>query len=375
MTPTVARLVGARAAALPKPVRWFSIPQLFRYERQQRGRLREHYQLNVDLFGEADRLADAELLCVALEIMRAFGLGPDDVRARVSDRRLLNGLLAHLGVTDEQAPVVYAVLDKLERQPKPVSEEKLTAVGLDASRVSAIMEFGSLDFEATQARYGDAPLVKPHLHEFAQYRDHLRAMGVLEFVQFDLTIVRGLAYYTGIVFELFDAVGEFRAICGGGRYDTLLKSLGGPDVPALGFGMGDVVLGELLRARGKLSATIAQPDFWLVPDEGTDVDTVLRTARALRALDFGVVHLLDADKLWNRKARTQLGDAQRHGARMAMRLVPPQSADLVQFGAREADHRWMRVDLAPLFDEDTSARAALTATLREALAGASVPAT
>jgi histidyl-tRNA synthetase len=375
MTPTVARLVGARAAALPKPVRWFSIPQLFRYERQQRGRLREHYQLNVDLFGEPDVLADAELLCVALEIMRAFGLGPTDVRARVSDRRLLNALLTQLGVTDEQAPTVYAVLDKLERQPRAVSEEKLATAGLDATCVASIMEFGSLDFDATVARYGDAAIVKPHLTEFATYRDHLRAMGVLEYVRFDLTIVRGLAYYTGIVFELFDATGEFRAICGGGRYDTLLKSLGGPDVPALGFGMGDVVLGELLRARGKLTSTIEQPDFWLVPDEGTDVQTVLRTARALRDADFGVVHLLDADKLWNRKARTQLGDAQRHGARMALRLIPTDAADLIQFGAREADRQWSRIDLAPLFGDDSIARDALVAALRDALTAAPAVAT
>src|ERR1700749_3065301 len=130
MTPTVARMVAAKANALRKPVRWFSVPQLFRYERQQRGRLREHFQLNVDIIGEADVTADAELLAVAIEIMRGCGLSPDDVRARVSDRRLLRAILNELGVSDEQSPGVFAVVDKIDRQPKEISREKLAGAGM-----------------------------------------------------------------------------------------------------------------------------------------------------------------------------------------------------------------------------------------------------
>src|SRR5437763_5654671 len=130
MTPTLARMVAAKANALRKPVRWFSVPQLFRYERQQRGRLREHFQLNVDIIGEADVTADAELLAVAIDIMREFGLTSQDVRARVSDRRIVKGILSGAGVTDEQMPAVFAVLDKIRRQPKEVSEEKLAAAGV-----------------------------------------------------------------------------------------------------------------------------------------------------------------------------------------------------------------------------------------------------
>jgi hypothetical protein len=159
MTPTLARLVGARAQALRKPVRWFSMPQLFRYERTQKGRLREHFQLNVDIVGEADVLADAELLAVAVDIMRAFGLTARDVRARVSDRRLLNGVLAHLGVPDASWPAVYAVLDKLERQPVARSRELLAGAGVAGAVAEEILGFGTLDFEALQARYGDAPMV------------------------------------------------------------------------------------------------------------------------------------------------------------------------------------------------------------------------
>src|SRR5215212_8525387 len=118
MTPTLARMVAARANALRKPVRWFSIPQLFRYERQQRGRLREHFQLNVDIIGEAGVTADAELLAVAIDIMREFGLTPQDVRARVSDRRLLRALLGGLGATEAQQPAIFAVIDKIHRQPR-----------------------------------------------------------------------------------------------------------------------------------------------------------------------------------------------------------------------------------------------------------------
>lgn len=299
MTPTFARMVGAKAQALRKPVRWFSLPQLFRYERTQKGRLREHYQLNVDLVGEADVLADAELLSVAVEIMRAFGLTADDVRARVSDRRLLNGLLEHLAIPEPTWPAVYAVLDKLERQPREVSAEKLVGAGLSADTVEVLLGFGSLDFETVRARYGGAPAVQPHVERFAEYLAHCNALGVGAFIRFDLTIVRGLAYYTGIVFELFDQVGEFRAICGGGRYDNLLKSLGGTDLPALGFGMGDVVIGELLRARGLMPSGAPSLQYWVAqaPDAPEAPRAALETAAALRHTGCNVEFALRAQKL------------------------------------------------------------------------------
>src|SRR5215210_3949196 len=135
MTPTFARMVASRANALRKPVRWFSMPQLFRYERQQKGRLREHFQLNVDIIGEADVTADAELLAVAIDIMRGFGLGPDDVAARVSDRRLLRALLSHIGIPEERHPLVYAVVDKIERDPRDVLQRRLADGGVDSSSI------------------------------------------------------------------------------------------------------------------------------------------------------------------------------------------------------------------------------------------------
>jgi histidyl-tRNA synthetase len=292
MTPTLARMVSARANALRKPVRWFSMPQLFRYERQQRGRLREHFQLNVDIIGEADVTADAELLAVAIDIMREFGLTHEDVRARVSDRRLLRGLLQAASVTEAQEPAVFGVIDKVHRQPREISIEKLEAAGVSGETARSILAMvvePLAQLPASWLRH-DSPRVVEAAANLGRYLEHLEHLGVREWVTIDLSIVRGLAYYTGIVFELFDAKGELRAICGGGRYDDLLGSMGGPDLPALGFGMGDVVLTELLRDRG-LNVTVDTADFWVAGEENLSAD-VVRTAAALRRAGASVEYAL-----------------------------------------------------------------------------------
>ena len=298
MTPTLARMVAAKANALRKPVRWFSVPQLFRHERQQKGRLREHFQLNVDLVGEPDVTADAELLAVAIEIARTAGLTQNDVRARVSDRRLLRALLATLGVSEDQTPAVFAVLDKIERQPLEVSREKLAGLGLAEGPVERVVGLsGRVSIDGLRSEYGGDAAVAERLAEMDRYFGYLAAMGVADWVDLDLKIVRGLAYYTGIVFELFDAHGEFRAICGGGRYDTLLQSLGGVDLPALGFGMGDVVLGELLRARGLMRAESTAPDYWVAYGEPAQLAEAMRVAQVLRRGGASVEYALRAQQL------------------------------------------------------------------------------
>ena len=288
MTPTFARMVGARAQALRKPVRWFSMPQLFRYERTQKGRLREHFQLNVDIVGEADVLADAELLSVAVEIMAAFGLTASDVRARVSDRRLLNGLLAHLAIDEPTWPAVYAVLDKLERQPQEISTEKLAAAGLPSATVEAILGFATLDFATLQSRYGQAPDVAPHVERFAQYVAHCEALGIGAWLHFDLTIVRGLAYYTGFVFEAFDRKGELRALAGGGRYDDLVQKLGGPALPAVGFAIGDMTFALLLEQRGLMPTLVQVPDVYCVIGGAAERHAAFGDIHALRAAGYRV---------------------------------------------------------------------------------------
>ena len=282
MTPTLARMVAARVQALKKPIRWFSIPQLFRYERQQRGRLREHFQLNMDIIGEASPLADAELMAAAVDIMRALGLGPKDVQLRVSDRRVLKSLLMSRGVTEAQLATAFAVIDRSERVPKNVLEEMLRETGYGKPEAAAVFDVAGLRGKDALAAAGAA--AEP-LGEAVQA---LEAMGLGEFVAIDLTIVRGLAYYTGIVFELFDAQKTLRAIAGGGRYDGLL------DLPALGFGMGDVVLSELLKERGVAPKASIELGAFLVAVGGEDMPTMLRLAHAMRekgiAVEYGLRH-------------------------------------------------------------------------------------
>lgn len=323
MTPTFARMVGARANALAKPIRWFSIPQLFRYERQQKGRLREHFQLNVDIVGEPDVTADAELLAVAVECMQAFGLGPQDVRARVSDRRLLIAILKSIGVGDDRLADVFAVVDKMDRQPREASEARLRELGV-GSAAEKILSLKGLDQpDQILKAFGSDATVKEWTDQLARYLGYLRALGVQEWVDVDLTIVRGLAYYTGIVFELFDARGEFRAICGGGRYDTLLSSLSDVDLPALGFGMGDVVLGELLRARGRLPDASPGLDYLIAYEDQAQLERAMEIATSLRRSGASAVYTLKAQSL----AR-QLKTASTAGALAAVILRA--SGDVVQ---------------------------------------------
>jgi len=295
MTPTLARMVAAHAQALKKPIRWFSMPQLFRYERQQRGRLREHFQLNMDIIGEAGALADAELIAAAIDIMRAFGFGPKDVQARIADRRVLRALLLGQGVTEAQLGAAFGVIDKSERAPREALEDILQKAGFGKAEVRVVLDVAGLRgldaVAAALAKVKGGPEAGEPLRTAIEA---LTAMGLAEFVQVDLTIVRGLAYYTGIVFELFDSAKKLRAICGGGRYDDLLKALGGPELPALGFGMGDVVLGELLKERNVAPKASNEIGVFLVAVTGEDVATVLRLAHAMRdrgiSVEYGLRH-------------------------------------------------------------------------------------
>jgi histidyl-tRNA synthetase len=293
MTPTLARMVSARANGLKKPIRWYSIPQLFRYERQQRGRLREHFQLNCDLIGEAGHLADAEIVALAIDAVRAFGLGPGDVRVRLSDRRLLTALLDGLHVSEPQVPLVYQVFDKLRRTPEEVSVNRLAGAGIPRSTVDRLLGMArARGWSDLRAHGGGLKRALVEGQSLQRTFEALDAMGFGEFLDLDLSIVRGLAYYTGTVFELFDARGELRAICGGGRYDNLLQSLGGVDLPALGFGMGDVVLGELLKDRGLAPPAPATIDVFLAAITQDDLPHVLGLARALRDAGLRVEYAL-----------------------------------------------------------------------------------
>jgi histidyl-tRNA synthetase len=307
-------MVAARANALRKPVRWFSVPQLFRYERQQKGRLREHFQLNADIVGEAAVTADAELVSLALDIMREFGLTAADVNAKFSDRRLLQALLTNAGVAEGSLAAVYAVIDKRGREPAQVSREKLAAAVGSDSVADSIDEILSIDtVSLLRSRFGEVQGLADHVDRIEQYVDFVRSLGFADWIKLDLSIVRGLAYYTGIVFELFDTKGELRAICGGGRYDNLLETLGGVDLPALGFGMGDVVLGDLLRARGLIPEVAAQTDFWIAGDDESLLPSVMQVAAKIRRRDRSAEYALKPQQL-----SRQLKAASSAGARNAV---------------------------------------------------------
>lgn len=280
MTPTLARMVAAHERNYKKPIKWFTIPQLFRYERPQKGRLREHFQLNADIVGESAPAAEAELIALLIDTLRALGLTEEDIVIRLSSRNAWHDFFHSHGGKPEQEYDFYQVIDKLEREDPLINEQKLRALGLELVEVQAMIDGG-----------------KP-TGELQEILDNLAARNLDDYVKVDYGVVRGLAYYTGIVFEAFDRKGEFRAIAGGGRYDNLIKLISGSKVnlPALGFGMGDVVLLELLKARGLLPKFEPTLDaFCLIEDEGLRPES-LRVVQQLRWAGFSADYSLTAAK-------------------------------------------------------------------------------
>ena len=228
LTPTLARVVAAHEREFKKPLKWFSIGQFFRYEKQQRGRLREHFQLNCDILGEAGLAADIELVALCIDVLRAFGFGEKDFVVRISDREFWTDFLREKDVPVDRWDGLLQAIDKFGREPREKTAEKL---GKLADPVFTTLKTGGKS------------------EKLGKFVDGLRVFGLADFVSIDIGIVRGLAYYTGIVFEVFDRAGKFRAVAGGGRYDNLIGQLsdGAVSLPALGFAMGDVVLGELIQ--------------------------------------------------------------------------------------------------------------------------------
>src|SRR3984893_5885188 len=301
LTPTLARVVAAHERAFKKPLKWFSIGQFFRYEKQQRGRLREHYQLNCDIIGESDFAADIELIALCIDILRGFGLTEKDFVVRISDREFWTDFLQQQKLPTERWEEVLQTLDKSGREPREKTEQKL---GKLAGPVFSIFDPGGQSGKLDR-------LV-----------DGLGARGLAGFVDVDVRIVRGLAYYTGTVFEVFDRVGKLRAIAGGGRYDNLIGQLsdGAVSMPALGFAVGDVVLGELIRER---ASTREQMELSLKEQNRIDIYVVIakeqRRADALEQIQdlrdrgYRVDYPLTAEKV-----AKQFQNAENTGARIAL---------------------------------------------------------
>ncbi|HCK61584.1 MAG TPA: histidine--tRNA ligase [Gemmatimonadetes bacterium] len=324
MTPSLARILAKRSRGMSKPIKWFSMPQLFRYERAQRGRLREHFQWNVDIIGEPSVAADAEVLAIAIDGLRELGFTAKDFSARVSDRRLLTALLLVIGVQEENLGATFGVIDKIERLPAEKAEHLLVEeAGLDKAEIEVLKSLlSSTEIDDVARAFGDDARVAEELHRFRQYTDMLEAMGLGDFVELDLRIVRGLAYYTGIVFELFDREGDLRAICGGGRYDRLLELVGGDPQPAVGFGMGDVVLGELLKEMNLVPEYERALDYFLVAVTGEEYPAALRLAHQLRDQGHSVAYGLKQQGVVK-----QMKAAAREGANTVLIIGPDELAN------------------------------------------------
>jgi histidyl-tRNA synthetase len=281
MTPTLARMIAARENELAFPVKWYAVAQCFRYERMSRGRKREHYQWNLDIVGEESVVAEAEVLGAALEALRLLGLGPDDLRVHVNSRALLSDLFATLGIPREHHAATFLALDKRGK----IEDEAITAMLRDAGlspehSAAAFRVLGLTSLDEVAALLPEAPASLQRLRDLFRIMERYAAPGSLVF---DISVIRGLGYYTGIVFEGFDAARSLRAVFGGGRYDNLLADIGGRPATAVGLGFGDVVIAELLAEKGRLPATLARRDMALGYMDAAQRDTAIQLARAFRA--------------------------------------------------------------------------------------------
>jgi histidyl-tRNA synthetase len=306
LTPSLARMVGSRINSLKRPVKWFNIAENFRYERQQKGRLRSHYQFNADIFGEPGVAADAEVIALLVQVLRGFGFGPGDLRLRLSDRHLWSIVLAGLGFEGDRALEVLGVIDKMERLAADDLRERLQPFFNDAVEdFLATVELlrGQRDIDSLEQAFKRLlPTAETRARadaRFAEWREllaRLEAMGVADCVQIDLGIVRGLAYYTGFVFEVFllDAEGRpsGRALAGGGRFDHLVGLLGFAETPAVGFGMGDVVLGDALAEKRLLPPLVDAPDCFCVTGGDAERIAALQDAALLRGAGYRVSYPL-----------------------------------------------------------------------------------
>lgn len=268
MTPTVCRLIGAKASALKRPIKWFSIGEFYRYERMQKGRGRCFSQFNADIFGEPGPEAEIELIALLTQCLCAFGLTEQDFYVRLSDRNLWFYYLEALGLDELRIRSVLGVVDKFEKAGDEAFKSYTEQFGeLDAAlkaKVLAFLQIKSLAaLEALLAPISGEKLAA-RLVEWRKLLGGLKAMGLERFIEVDLGVVRGLAYYTGFVFEAFDRKGELRALAGGGRYDDLVQKLGGPAFPAVGFAIGDMTFALLLEQRGLTPTMVQAPDVYCV---------------------------------------------------------------------------------------------------------------
>lgn len=285
ITPTMARMINQQINALPKPIKWFSVPRLFRAERPQRGRLREFFQWNIDIIGVDGVLADAEIIFTTIDYLSSVGLTPGDIRIKISSRKLLASVLKNIGIPEKQLDSLYVLLDKYNRIPPDVFEKTLADQVPDSATAKKIVDFmNTTSLSEVPEIVGNNPEVDAAMQELASLKDLLEQMGVWQFCDFYPSIVRGLAYYTGVVFEVYESAQELRAVGGGGRYDNLLRDFGGPSIAATGMGMGDCVLGILLEERGLIPEDLSTQklDYFIAAADKQYFQKVIEITAKLR---------------------------------------------------------------------------------------------
>ena len=315
MTPSLARMVMSRAGVLPMPIKWYSIPQCWRYERTQRCRGREHYQWNVDIWGTDAISADAELISVLVTFFRSVGLTEEDLVIKMSSRKVLEEVLGSLGLEGDIFAKTCIIVDKMDKLPADVVSEQLGDLGLEKSAIQTIQSTLAIkDMNSLEETLGKESAA---VTELTSLFSALEAYGISGWIEFDASIVRGLAYYTGPVFEAHDRAGELRAICGGGRYDKLLSTLGGKDLPATGFGFGDMVIMELLAEKGLVPELIGGVDDVVISLSPELRNAAMSVATSLRNTGKSVDLVLEDKRLkWAFK------HAERSGAQRLVMVMP-----------------------------------------------------
>lgn len=326
LTPTVARMVVEREKSLKRPIKWFSMPKMWRYEEPQAGRLREFYQLNVDIFGVPGPEADAEVLAVGIGLMLKLGLEGNFI-FKVSDRRLMHGVLDDMGIENKGA--VFAAIDKRYKVSEAEFKDMLFSAGLDdlkVGRLLAILDSRGPLAESLQKLKGIISLENKATLEGFESLERLADLMAMyrmeQYCELDPSVIRGLAYYTGTVFECYDTKGELRAIFGGGRYDNIIELFGGDPMPAVGFGMGDAVLEILMRRAGVWPEEKITTDYFVLTTSPKFMETAIFLAQALR--DRGCIVETD---LLNRSFSNQMKYANSIGAKHVLILGEKEMAE------------------------------------------------
>lgn len=297
LTPSVVRMVAAKAQALRKPIKWFNVGEQFRFERPQKGRLRSFHQLNVDCFGVADESADAEMLALLIQLFVDFEFTSEDLQVHLSDRTLWFAFLEAEGLGSGDVQKVLGIVDKMGREPEEKSLLKLQeAVGDVASGLWQKIKqlVAARDLPSLKAIFEgiENPAIAESLSRWERLFERLKSMDCSQYILVDLGIVRGLAYYTGFVFEVFEKSGQMRALAGGGRYDRLVEKLGGPSMPAVGFAIGDVVLTLLLEEKGLLPEPPANAQVVAVFTGPEEEQVALSLVQKLRKNSISAEYLL-----------------------------------------------------------------------------------